>query len=258
MHLSASFINRYLPSVPSIVLPFLGLFFTPCAFSQRLPVAQPLAYGEKEIWFDAIIGTDNSGLLNGREYFIAFPGASSHPFFGSREVTNERIVFNSQLYVNVPLMYDIFTDEIVLRHRDKRNQFTMIVFDKDRVESFTLYNHLFRKIELKGSVEPHLAKGFFDILYEGKEISLLAKRRKTSYANVGVRDYREDSRYFIKMKDRWVELGGKKTFYALNPGRKAQIQAFIKNQKIKVGKKNETELIKVAKYCDMLEGGTSR
>jgi hypothetical protein len=239
-------------------LPVFGLFCSLTAHAQQLPVAEPLVYDKKEIWFDKIVGPENSGLLNGREYFISFPGATSHPFFGSREVTNERLVFHSQLYLNVPLLYDIFNDEIILRHRDKRNQFTMVLLEKDRVESFTLYGHFFKRIELKGASEPHLARGFFDALFEGREISLVAKRRKTSYANVGKRDYREDSRYFFLKGTRWKELSGKKSFYALSPAHKEQILNFIKSQKIKVGRKNETELTKVARYCDTLEGGTSK
>ncbi|HWA33972.1 MAG TPA: hypothetical protein VG737_07580 [Cyclobacteriaceae bacterium] len=242
----------------SCFLPVFGLLYSQDVYSQQLSVAEPLVYDQKEIWFDNIVGPENTGLLNGREYFIAFPGASSHPFFGSREVTNERLVFHSQLYVNVPLLYDIFTDEIILRHRDKRNQFTMIVLDKDRVESFTLYNHHFKRKELKGAVEPHLAKGFFDVLFEGESISLVAKRRKTSYANVGVRDYQEDSRFFLIKGDQWIELGGKKSYYALSPRYKTEIQDFIKRQKIKVGRKNEADLIQVAKHCDLLEGGKSK
>jgi hypothetical protein len=246
---------RLISASVSCVLPIFGLLQFSDAYSQQRSVAQPLVYDQKEIWFDNIVGPENTGLLNGREYFIAFPGASSHPFFGSREVTNERLVFHSQLYVNVPLLYDIYADELILRHRDKRNQFAMITLDKDRVESFTLYNHSFKRKELKGAAEPHLAKGFFDVLFEGDEISLLAKRRKTSYANVGVRDYEEDSRFFLAKGDQWTELGGKKSFYALSPRYKTQIQDFIKSQKLKVGKKNEADLIKVAKYCDTLEGG---
>src|SRR4051812_49310890 len=102
-------------------LPIYGLLCSLAAFGQQLPMAEPLVYDQKEIWFDNIVGPENSGLVNGREYFIAFPGATSHPFFGSREMTGEKLVFHSQLYVNVPLLYDIFNDEIILRHRDKRN-----------------------------------------------------------------------------------------------------------------------------------------
>jgi hypothetical protein len=239
--------------------PILALLFSSrVAFGQQLSASEPLVYDQKEIWFDKLVGPENTGLLNGREYFISFPGASSHPFFGSREVTGEKLVFHSQLYVNVPLLYDIFNDEIILRHLDKRNQFTMIALDKDRVESFTLYGHFFKKIRLKGASEPHLANGFFDVLFAGDNISLIAKRRKTSYANVGKRDYQEDAGYFFMKGERWTPLGGKKSFYTLSPAHKMQILNFIKSQKIKVGKKNEADLIKLANYCNALEGGKSK
>ncbi len=252
------FFSRLASASVVYILPVFGLLFSQSANAQESSVAQPLVYDQREIWFDKVVGPENTGLLNGREYFIAFPGATSHPFFGSREVTNEKLVFQSQVYMNVPLLYDIFNDELALRHRDKRNMFTMVLLEKDRVESFTLYNHYFKRIQLKGSSEPHLANGFFDVLFEGSDISLVAKRRKTSYVNSGRKDYQEDVRYFYLLGNRWTEVGGKSSFYELSPYHKVQVLDFIKSQKIKVGKKDEADLIKIAKYCDGLEGGRSK
>jgi hypothetical protein len=241
-----------------LILPVVGLLSSESGHAQGIPQAAPLSYDQKEVWFDKIVGIENSGLLNGHEYSIAFPGATSHPFFGSRELTNERVIFHSQQYMNVPMLYDIYTDVLVLRHRDSRGLFSLIELDKRHVKSFTLYGHQFRRMSNRASAEPHLADGFFDVLFDGKAMKLVAKYRKSSYANNGLRDYAEDVRYFFVLNDEWSEVRNNNSMMKLMPSDKKRIQAFIKGQRIKVNKRNHDQLIALATYGDTLERSKSK
>jgi len=98
--------------------------------------------------------------------------------FWIAEVTNEQVVVDGQTYNNIHIMYDMFGDVLVLRFRDKRGLFALIQLDKKRVESFTLYQHRFRKMTNPISPEASIAHGYYDVLFDGKRITLVAKRRK--------------------------------------------------------------------------------
>ena len=53
-------------------LPILGLLFYHTAFCQQKATDTPFSYNDKESWFDKKVGLENTPLLNGREYSIAF------------------------------------------------------------------------------------------------------------------------------------------------------------------------------------------
>jgi hypothetical protein len=212
----------------------------------------PLVYDQKEAWFDKTIGRENTELINGPEYFIPFQGASTHPFFGSRELTSEQVLFDGQLYTNVPLLYDIYSDILVLRFRDKNGLFAMIQLDEKKVEGFTLYSHRFRKIDHPKYSESAKGNGYYDILYEGKKIMLVAKRTKARSAGTAKAEYEVDEKYYLIRQNQWSHVSGTGSFYEFIKDKKKQVLSFVKIKKIKVRKKDEKDLITLTSFCDSL------
>lgn len=232
-----------------ILLIVFGLFVTQFGYSQEALVHRPLVYEHKEIWFDEIVTRENTELINGPEYFISFQGGATHPFFGSLELTNNQLWYDQQFYANVHLLYDIYTDMLVVRYKDKKNLFAMIELDQNKVEGFTLDSHHFRKMngpKLYGKDKGH---GYVDILYEGKNIILVAMRRKSTLENKETRrvEYQLDDHYYFISGTKWAQ-----NIFELTKKNKKEIKAFISSNKIKVRKKNENDLKALAHFCDTL------
>jgi hypothetical protein len=217
-----------------------------------------LVYDQKEAWFDKTIGHENTELINGSEYFIPFQATSTHPFFGSRELTSEQVLLDGQLYTNVPLLYDIYSDILVLRFRDKNGLFTLIHLDEKKVESFTLYNHHFRKMDHPKYSESAKGNGYYDILYEGKKIMLVAKRTKARSAGTAKAEYEVDEKYYLIRQNQWSHASGTGSFYEFIKDKKKQVLSFVKIKKIKVRKKDEKDLVTLTSFCDSLIEDSSK
>jgi hypothetical protein len=209
----------------------------------------PFNYEQKEAWFDLAVGRENTGLINGIEYFIPFQGFNTNPFFGSLKSTDEILEIDEKKYHNVSLLYDTYNDVLVLRTKDKSNLFAMVKLDKQRIQSFTLQGHFFKKMNnplLQGKSKD----GFYDILYKGKNFSFLCKRSKKEFMDDQQPKYELADKYFLLHDNRWAKFSGFKDFYGLTGVQKKEIALFIKSQKIKARKMIEKDMVAVASFCD--------
>ncbi len=227
----------------NILFIFLALQIDLC-FSQV-----PFNYEQKEAWFDFAVGRENTGLINGREYFIPFQGFNTNPFFGSLEATNENLRIDGENYYNVSLLYDTYSDILVLRTKDKSNLFAMVQLDNQRIESFSLQGHFFQKMT-NPLFQRKSSEGFYDLLFKGKDFSLLCKRSKIEFMDERQPKYEIADKYFLLINDRWSNFSGFEDFYGLNGTQKKDITLFMKSRKIKARKMEERDLISVASFCN--------
>ena len=243
-----SYVISRLISLTVILFSFLLISIqTVCAqqhFSQNNSAHQ------KEIWFDNLVGFENSGIINGPEYFIALQGTNTHPFYGSRDLSLESVVFNGQRYSNVALMYDIYSDILILRHRDKNGIFVLIELAKENVDGFTLYGHQFKKlskVSLDGKIQ---SPQFYDILLDGEVMDLIAKRKKTTHV-VGSRpEYQYDEKFYFLKNNELIPITRKKNIYAAFPRSVKSIQEYINKNKLNI--RNEKDLLLISRFCDSL------
>ena len=241
-----------LPKFKRLFLLFaFELALAPLAGAQEF-TSQPLDYAQRELWFDEIVGSENTGLINGPEYFIAFQGGPTNPFFGSLELSDNQLWFDQAYYPKVQLMYDIYTDMLVVRHRDKNGIFSMIALDQSKIEGFTLHNHHFRKLTNRKSLGGHVDNGYYDILYTGKHVMVAAKRMKVETQTTSRVEYKADDRYYFIRDNQWVSLGGLSSISGLMKENANEIKAFAKSNKINLKKRNEQEMKAIANFCDTL------
>jgi len=218
--------------------------FAQQTFSQKSTVYQ------KEIWFDHQVGFENSGIINGPEYFMPGQGAETHPFYGSRDLSDESVIFKGQRYGNVGLMYDLYSDILILRHQDKNGFFVLIQLEKVNVDTFTLYGHRFKKLSVVNSDGKIQSPQFYDILFEGEKLNLIAKRKKVTHV-VGSRpEYTLDETFYFLKDNQLIPLNRKKNIYKAVNGEKNNIQEFINKNKLNI--RDENDLLLIARFCDSL------
>jgi len=233
----------------TIILSSLFFLLSEPTYSQeKLPYAPTY----KEIWFDNIVGFENSGIINGPEYFIPMQGSVTHPFFGSRDLSPEWVIFKGQRYGNIALMYDIYSDILVLRHRDKNGIFVLIQLDKENIDSFTLYGHQFKKISVvnsDGKIKPVV---FFDILLDGETMDLVAARKKTIHVVDSRPEYQYEEKFYFLINNQLIPLTRKKNIYLSlkETGNKKDIQEYINKNKLNF--RNEKDLLLIAGFCDSI------
>ena len=194
---------------------------------------------DAEIWFDKQVGLENTGLFKGHEYHFPFRGSKTHPFFFAEGGSKGDALYFHQWYGDISLMYDLYTNEVVLKHQTKDGITKLMCFDQLHLDSFTLFGHQFAKINGQ----------FYDALFKGSGWALLANRKKYTHAIAGSVEFEEEVNYFIQQPEGLIPFTGKKTLMSLCP-QPRDLQVFIKQNKIKLGQKNEADLVLICSFIE--------
>jgi hypothetical protein len=225
-----------------IVAFIVGLVQVPHeAYTQTLSATTP---GR---WFDNIIGIENSGIINGTEYRIEFLGAKTNPFFIS-EASEGLIRYNNQEFY-APLLYDIFKDEVIVKHLSSAGRAWLVQLDKRVVQEFTIQGHLFRNFN-----------GMYrEVLFDGNKLLLVSHKSKFAETKNGIRNYREHEEYFLWHSGKWKRVVGSSAFSKMLESKedKRELKLFLKQNKIKVGKFRADELTQLAAFVNALRNKKS-
>jgi hypothetical protein len=194
-----------------------------------------------EQWIDQVIGVENSGIVNGVEYKISF-SATGNPFYDAGEV-NGIVRFAGHTY-HVPLLYDIYRDELVVKHLGVKGVAWFVQLDKKAVDEFSFSNRVFRSFD----------RGYHEVMFEGNDFQLLAKRSKISLLNRGVPVYERHDEFFLLDSLGWKRITGKSGFRSLLADKQDRdsLNEFIRQNRLKLKKSREQDFVKAATYVNTL------
>ena len=197
---------------------------------------------------------ENAHIYNGSEY-VAYSAAvnNKNPFFEVASLQNGDIKYDGIVYNNVPLNYDIYKEEVVI---NRYNQNFRIRLAANKIDWFTIDNHLFIKIVADSSTKVLGATGFFDKVYDGS-IAVLVKRRKKldeTVTSTGINSqYTEDDRFFIKKDGIYHPVNSKKSVMHVFGDKKKDVQKLMRKNKIKFKPSLEFGIVKAAQFYDQVK-----
>jgi hypothetical protein len=222
-------------------------------------------------------------LYYGREYTGADNRIEGHAFFLINEWQNGSLHYMGQLYQNVPMLYDIATEELVVKHYAE--VFRIKLFN-EKINYFILSGHLFVNLaagspaagspaagspaagspaagspaagspaaaesaltDAKGS---GMIPGFYDLLSDGNS-RLLVKRRKiikeTITSNELHREFIHKNYYFIEKDGVYNPVKNKRSALKVLSDQKKEIRQYLKKNKIKFRKNRELALVSMVAY----------
>lgn len=232
----------------------IGLVFlvdTFCVFSQ--PVEEN-SFPESAIRFAQQLYTDTfvqqMQLYNGVKYNEVLRNPEidrGHPFFISEKFTKGTIVYNDIEYTDIPLQYDVLTDQIITTLPNTNYKISLI---KDYVQYFTLSDHHFVNITSK-----EMAPGFYELLLNDK-MKVIAKRTKksieSSYNNNLIirRRYIPKSKFYVFNNDRYFLIGNKKSLILVFQSQKEIINSYMRQMKTSFRKDKEKYIVEIVTYCN--------
>lgn len=202
-----------------------------------------------DIWFDQIIGVENSGLIQGPEYIIEYAGINTHPFFQSKSEQPGNIHYFNNFYQNVLMAYEIHKDILLLKKTDASGYPVYIRLYPEEVVFFELGGHRFERIVPKGK---EIKIGFYDILYQGQNIRLLAKRIKKDFFESIRLEFKSEDKLYLEKDEQYFALRSKAIFFEKYPNHKAQIKKYIRENKLKINLSHEEDIVKLCQFCDSL------
>jgi len=194
---------------------------------------------------------EQSPLYNGSQY-IEYPFIiqDGHPFFGSQGYVNATIRFDGMTFDEVPTLYDIVRDQVVILDYHK---YYRINLPADKIEQFELAGHTFVRL-LQDSLN-EIKTGFYEQLYQGKA-TLFAKREKKisqQYSNMEINNVvYSHSSYYIKKGDVVYPVTSKKSLLNILKPKQKEVQQYLKKNNVKFKKTPEKAALMAVEYFDQL------
>lgn len=178
-------------------------------------------------WFDSMTGQTNSGIFKGVVYDKEVQVVNDkHQFFKSSDHLVGDIVVNNQPYFGQQLRYDVFNDLIIINNFEA-NGLPEIIVDKNKVSTFQIGNHVFKKVDSLSNKEAKLSS-FVEVLLSNDTISLLKKHQKKKIKKTEDKlvsyKFKEHPKYFIRNDNHYYEIKRVADLTALFP----QHKKFIK------------------------------
>lgn len=202
------------------------------------------------VYINSIHG--NSSLYNGRMYPGYLVKLRGIPFFKTDKFNNGDLILNGMLYKDLPLMYDIIKDVVILQHYNKVQKIQLPSEDVDR---FSFSGHTFTRIEKDSALRNVPPAGFYELMYEG-QVQLLAKRKKSLQEvrldRVVEYEVIEKNRYFIKKGSSYYAVKSPGSVLRVFKDRKKELAKILKAAETDQSKNRESILLFLAREYDKL------
>ncbi len=216
---------------------------------QTSPANESPSYKSIKAYFQNEIG-ENVHLYKGEEYIGYEINIKGHPFFMSPEMQNSSIFYNGSLYENVPLLFDIVRQEIVI---NRYNQGVRIKLLNEKVKYFIVAGHRFETImetEKNGNTY-----SIYKVAFNGKA-SVLVKHTKRIMKGFKAEDrstFVEDDEFFIRNNNNFYSVEDKSSLLLALSDKKELIKTYMRKNKFRFNKNIEKEFIMTAAYYSSIQ-----
>jgi hypothetical protein len=191
-----------------------------------------------------------SRLYNGSEYRDYLSRNDEHPYFGVDDWVYGEMVYDDELYTNVPMFYDLSRDKVISEHILNGAKLELV---SEKIQWFTMDGHTF--VRLQQDKDDVLVTGFHERLYNGTT-KVFARREKLLQQRVESNDiivlFEERNRLFIFKNGQYFPVKKKGSVLDVFTDRKQEIKSFINKSKIRFKSSREADIVKVAEYYDSL------
>ena len=192
-------------------------------------------------------------LYNGKEYVdYGKPYLEGDQFFISKAVTRGNIFFDGTWHTQVPLLYDLVTDEIVMPHNSSGLMMKLI---KEKIDTVQLHEHTYVRHKADSTSQTVLQPGLYDLMYNG-DTQFLVKRSKDIQERAmpgGMEgEFRETSKFYIRKDGVVHQVSSRRSVLKVFRDKRKQLQKYSSANKLKFRKQKEEAILALTSYYDSL------
>ncbi|RZK60177.1 MAG: hypothetical protein EOO91_02395 [Pedobacter sp.] len=213
--------------------------------SATIAVQKAQAFFDKEI-------KSQSRLFNGTAYLTYGSNVKGTATFDDLSLTNGTVVYDGIRYDDIPLLYDLYLDNLVTTSFGNAAMVSLI---KDKVSGFYINKHHFIYLnqpnERSGS---EILNGFFDLIYDGK-IRVLVKRSKKLQFSTNVETpyyFTSKTTYFLERNGNYYQFDNESSFLNLFKEKKNEMKKHLQENKIKFKDNPEAAIAILARYDEQI------
>ncbi|MGN7809154.1 hypothetical protein [Flavobacterium johnsoniae] len=194
-------------------------------------------------WYDKTVGEDNLDINNGIPHTNLYRSVQDNYLYLINQYELGKLSYEGQNYYNVKLKYDIYRDILVLNPSGQPENIG-INLTQNKVESFSIQDKNFVKIEKKIETIPEFATGYYEVSKIAPDFTFYIKHhkdiQKTVSENGILYSFKENSLFFIDLKNNISLIKGKNDIIKLFPEQKKQINGFyLLNRELKQSDLNQ-------------------
>ncbi|MPR34980.1 hypothetical protein [Salmonirosea aquatica] len=195
---------------------------------------------------------ESQHLYNGPQYYIYDSPADDHQFYLSENWTMGSVFYDGQLFRDVPILYDIVKDQLVVRYKQS---FGNVALQSPKVRYFTIPEHTFLRVEADTGRVEGLRTGFYDQLYDGKT-KLVARRTKERQQDLSERRviirFPEKNLFYLYQAGTYHPVHTKKSVLGYLEDQKRPLKKYLREQKLSFRENREAAILGLATYYDEL------
>lgn len=194
---------------------------------------------------------NQSPLYNGSKYYDYVNSIKiGHPFFGKNSMENGTIYLDGLVFNDVPMLYDIVRDVVVILHFENISKITL---PSERITQFFYQGHSFSRL-VPDSMHD-IPEGFYDRLYEGK-LMLYARQIKIINEQIVaptiIREAVQQNIYYIKKNNKYYNIRNMRSLLQTLKEKSREVQKYLKKNDIRFKADPERTIIKAVEYYDRL------
>lgn len=193
-------------------------------------------------------------LYNGTEHIGYFYAIKGNAYYLTESWIKGTVVYDGLFFGDVPMIYDIYKDEVVVLHF---NGYRMNLLS-EKVKEFDFSGHhfvryMYDSLVPSGTTVP--VTGFYDMLYNGK-ITVMAKRIKwldEKLTDVVEQEFLPKNNFYIYRDSLYHSCNSYRGLLNALKDHSKDVRRYLRKNKIKYKEDPERAIIEAAKYYDTLK-----
>lgn len=241
----------YKPCILSIILCIIFLNCWGQSFSSETKPSSAIN-NALDIYHDFL--ASESDIYNGKIYIQYYsPAYEGIPFLDTTKLLNGNIVYNKILYKDVPLMYDILKNKVVILTNGY-----MVELINDKINSFSLNGRRFEKLEAD-FLGNGMEEGLYEIVHHSHNNLIIKNYKKNLREDLSsgkiVRSISDKNTFYIKTDDVFYKVSKKKDVLNVYDKHRREIAHYIRKNNLRLNKKNINNyaLAAIAEHYNQLE-----
>ena len=199
---------------------------------------------------------DQVGLYNGSEHVEHFDykNPKGFPYYKSDDWTDGNIVYDSGVYTNVPMMYDVLNDKVIVEAPYSHFKLELV---SEKVNSFRIFDRDFVRIATFAG-DSTFRTGFYEVIYHGPKADAFVHRRKdrqeTPHTSGIEVEYLNKDAYFVLRNGVYYRIRKKSSVLtAFADKKKALKKSMRAHRELNFWKRKEASLALVTRLYNELD-----
>ncbi|MBW4359745.1 hypothetical protein [Flavobacterium taihuense] len=181
-------------------------------------------------WFDKVIGRENLDINYGPLYTNTYRTlGDNNMYLINDKYSLGKISYEGQTYYDTKLKYDIYRDILILNPAEESEQIG-IYLNKEKVDSFTLLNKFFTKINKEQYNFPGFSTAYYEASIYNEDIVFYIKHHKSMIKKIkydySYYNFTNNNSYFLDYKKTLYSINNKSDLIKIFPNQKKQITEF--------------------------------